>query len=114
VYRYFPPIFSIRYGRPETNRDDYIITGNKLLKRKEFMNQFILDNKMYENMGVFEVSEIFYPSTYYTLGMGCTQYVNGIFNFMTNNHYSVFIIINKGDTVMLELDTKEKEALLLY
>jgi hypothetical protein len=78
---------------------------------------------MYENTGVFQVSGIFYPTTYYTLGMGCTQYVNGIFNFMCNNHccmydsgvleqqkmYGYEYRINKGDIVMLELDTKEKK-----
>jgi hypothetical protein len=90
VYRYFPPILNIRYGQPEKNGDDYIVTGNKILKTKGFMNQFILDYKMYENTGVFQTSGIFYPTKYYSLGMGCTHYVNGIFHFMTNDHCYMF------------------------
>jgi hypothetical protein len=28
VYRYFPPILSIRYEQPETNGEDYIVSGS--------------------------------------------------------------------------------------
>jgi hypothetical protein len=74
----------------QKNGDDYVVRGNKLLKTKEFMNQFILDYKMYENTGVFQVSGIFYPTTYYTLVIGYIKYVNGIFNFITNNYCCMF------------------------
>jgi hypothetical protein len=59
IYRFFPPILCIRFGQPEMNGEDYIVTGNKLLKTKGFLNQFILDYKMYENTGVFQASGIF-------------------------------------------------------
>jgi hypothetical protein len=62
----FPRILRIRYGQQETNGEDCRVTGNKLLKTKEFLNEFILDYKMYENTGVFQALGIFYPSTYYT------------------------------------------------
>jgi hypothetical protein len=43
VYRFFPPILSLRYGHPEHNNNEYEIVGNKKLVSKEFMNQFIID-----------------------------------------------------------------------
>jgi hypothetical protein len=90
AYRYFSLILSIRYGEPEVDGEDYVVIGNKLLRTKGFMNKFMLDYKMYENTGVFQVSGIFYPSTYYTLGIGCTEYVNEIFIFRINNHCCMF------------------------
>jgi hypothetical protein len=90
MYMYFPPILSVIYGEPEINEEDYIVTGNKLLKTKGFLNEFILDYKIYEKRGVFQASGIFNPSTYYTLGMRCSQYVNGIFHFVNNNHCCMF------------------------
>jgi hypothetical protein len=86
IYRFFPPILSLRYGHPERNDNEYEIEGNKTLVSKEFMNQFIIDYKMYENTGIYQVSGKCYPRTFYSLGIGCIEYVNGIYNFMTNNH----------------------------
>jgi hypothetical protein len=76
---------------------------------------------MYENTGIYQVSGKCYPRTYYSLGIGCIEYVNGIFNFMTNNHccfydsgvleqgktYGFSYRIKKGNTIMLELDSNK-------
>jgi hypothetical protein len=84
------------------------------------MNQFIIDYKMYENTGIYQVSGKRNPRT--CLGIGCIEYVNLIFNFMRNNHccfydsgvleqgkiYRFSYRIKKGDTVMLELDTNKR------
>jgi hypothetical protein len=85
IYRFFPPILSLRYGHPERNGNEYEIVGNKILVSKEFMNQFIIDYKMYENTGIYQISGKYYPRTYYSLGIGCIEYVNEIYNFMRNN-----------------------------
>jgi hypothetical protein len=77
---------------------------------------------MYENTGIYQISGKCYPRTFYSLGIGCIEYINGIYNFMTNNHccfydsgvleqgktYGFSYRIKKGDTVMLELDTNKK------
>jgi hypothetical protein len=86
VYMHFPPILSLRYGHPEHNDNEFEVVGNKTLVFKEFMNQFIIDYKMYENTGIYQVSGKCYPRTFYNLGIECIEYVNGIYNFMTNNH----------------------------
>jgi hypothetical protein len=55
IYRFFPQILSLKYGHPEHNDNEYKIVGNKTLVSKEFMNQFIIDYKMYENTGIYQV-----------------------------------------------------------
>jgi hypothetical protein len=88
--------------------------GNKTLVFKKFMNWFIIDYKMYENTGIYQASRKCYLRTFYSLGIGCIEYVNGIYNFMTNNHccfydsgvleqgktYGFSYRIKKGDSVM--------------
>jgi hypothetical protein len=121
-YRYFPLILNLRYGHPKHNDNEYEVVGNKTLVSKEFMNQFTIDNKMFENIGIYQISGKSYPRTFYSLGIGCIEYVNGIHNFMSNNHccfydsgvleqgktYGFSYRIKKGDTVMLELDTSKR------
>jgi hypothetical protein len=77
---------------------------------------------MYEDTGIYRLKCIWYPCTFYSLGIGLIEYVNGIYNFMTDNHCcfydsSVFenvkshgykFRINRGDNVMLELDTNKR------
>jgi hypothetical protein len=38
VYRFFPPILSLRYGHPERNDNEYEVVRNKTLVSKDFMN----------------------------------------------------------------------------
>jgi hypothetical protein len=64
------------------------------------MNQFIIDYKMYENTGIYQISGKCYPRTFYCLGIGCIEYVNGIYNFMTNNHCCFYdsVVFEQGKT----------------
>jgi hypothetical protein len=84
--RYFPPILQIKYEQPARDDDDYEIRGNRLFILKEFMILFITDYKMYKETGIYRLKGIWYPCTYYSLGIGLIEYVNGIYNFMTDNH----------------------------
>jgi hypothetical protein len=77
---------------------------------------------MYKDTGKYRVKGIWYPCTYYSLGIGLIEYVNGIYNFMTDNHCCFYdsgvfenvklnwfsYRINRGDNVMLELDTNKR------
>jgi hypothetical protein len=126
VYKFFPPILSLRYVHPERNDNEYEVVGNKTLVCKEFMNQFIIDYKMFKNIGIYQVSGKCYPRTCYSLSIGYIEYVNGFYNFMTNNHccfydsrvfeqgktYEFSYRIKKGDSVMLELDTNKRNITL--
>jgi hypothetical protein len=120
--RYFPPILQIKHGQPQHDDEDYEIRGNRVFLWKEFITQFITDYKMYKNTGIYRLKVIWYPCIYYSLGIGLIEYVNGIYNFMCDNqccfYYSgVFenvkchgysYRINRGDNVMLELDTNKR------
>jgi hypothetical protein len=89
---------------------------------KEFMTDCIIDYKMYKDTGIYRMKCIWYPCTYCSLGIGLIEYVNGIYNFMTDNHCCFYgsgvfenvklhgysYRINRGDNVMLELDTNKR------
>jgi hypothetical protein len=123
--RYFPPILEIKHGQPVRDDENYEIIGNRTFVSKEFMTYCIIDYKMYKDTGIYRLKGIWYPCTYYSLGIGLIEYVNGIYNFMTDNHccfYDSGIFesvkyhgynyrINRGDNVMLELDTNK---IILY
>jgi hypothetical protein len=51
MMRYFPPILEMKNGQAVEDDDDYEIKGNREFVSKEFMTQFIIDFKMYENTG---------------------------------------------------------------
>jgi hypothetical protein len=122
VMRYFPPILEIKHGQPVEDDDDYEIRGNREFVSKEFMTHFIIDLKMYENTGIYKLKSVWYPCTFYSLCIGLIEYVNGIYNFMTDNHccfYNSGVFENvkmhgykfrivRGDNVVLELDTNKK------
>jgi hypothetical protein len=86
------------------------------------MTQFIIDYKMYKDTGIYRLKGICYPCTYYSLGIGLIEYVKGIYNFMTDNHYCFYdsgvfkniklhgysYRIKRGDSVMLKLDTNKR------
>jgi hypothetical protein len=59
----------------ERNSNEYEIVGNKILISKEFKHPFIIDYKMYGNTGIYQISGKCYPKTYYSLGIGCIEYV---------------------------------------
>jgi hypothetical protein len=125
--RYFPPILQIKYGLPVHDDNDYEIGGIRVFVSKEFMTDCIIDFKMYKDTGIYRLKGIWYPYTYHSLGICLIEYVNGIYNFMTDNHccfYDTGVFenvklhgysyrINRGDTVMLELDTN-KRIIYLY
>jgi hypothetical protein len=85
VYRFISQILSIKYCHPEHNDNEYEVIGNNALKSKNFMNEFIIDHKIFENTKIYQVFGKYYPKTYYSLGIGYIEYVNGIFKFITNN-----------------------------
>jgi hypothetical protein len=85
--RYFPPILQIKHEKPQQDYNDYEIRGNRVFVLKEFMLQFTIDFKyIYKNTAIYRLKGIWYPCTYYSLGIGLIEYVNGIYNFMTDNH----------------------------
>jgi hypothetical protein len=120
--RYFPPILQIKHRQPQHDDDDYEIRGNREFVSKEFMTQFIIDYKMYKDTGIHRLKNIWYPCTYYSFGIGLIEYVNGIYNFITDNHccfydscvfenvklYGYSYRINRGDNIMLELDINKR------
>jgi hypothetical protein len=120
--RHFPPILEIKHEQPQQDYEDYEIRGNTEFVLKEIMMQFIMDFKMYEDTGIYRLKSVWYPYTYYSLGICLIKYANGIFNFMTNNHCcfydsGVFGIVNlhrykyrlvRGDIITLELDTNKR------
>jgi hypothetical protein len=79
------------------------------------MTQFIIDYKMYKDIGIYTVKGMCYPRTYYSLGIGLIEYKNWIFNFMTDNHCCFYdsgvfenmklhwysYMIHDGDSVIL-------------
>jgi hypothetical protein len=86
------------------------------------MTQFIIDFKIYENTGIYKLKSVWYSCTFYSLGIGLIEYVNGIYNIMTDNHccfYDSGVFENgkihgykfrivRGDNVMLELDINKR------
>jgi hypothetical protein len=124
--RYFPPILEIKYGQPARNDNNYEIRGNRVFVSKEYMTDCIIDYKMYKDTGIYRLKGIWFPCTYYSLGIGLIEYVNGICNFMCDNHCCFYdsgvfenvklhgysYRINRGDNVMLELDTNKRTLYL--
>jgi hypothetical protein len=120
--RYFPPILEIKHGQPQHDDEDYEIRGNRVFVSKEFMTDFIIDFKMYKDTGICRLIGIWYPCTYFSLSISLIEYVNGIYNFMTDNHFCFYdsgvfenvklhgysYRIKRGDSVMLELDTNKR------
>jgi hypothetical protein len=120
--RYFPSILEIKHGQPARDDNDYEIRGNRVFVSKEFMTDCIINYKMYKDTGIYRLKGIGYPCTYYSLGIGLIEYVNRIYNFMTDNHCCFYdsgvfenvklhgysYRINRGDNVMLELDTNKR------
>jgi hypothetical protein len=120
--RYFPPILQIKHGQPVRDDEDYEIRGNRVFVSKEFMIDCVINYKMYKDTGIYRLKDIWYCCTYYSLTIGLIEYVNGIYNFMTDNHYCFYdngvfenvklyeysYRINPGDNVMLELDTNKR------
>jgi hypothetical protein len=122
LLRYFSPIYQILHGQPQPDYDDEGIRDSWLFVSKEFMTQYIIDYKMYKDTGIYRLKSIWYPCTYYSLGIGLIEYVIGIYNFMTDNHCCFYdrgvfenvklhgysYRIKRGDNVMLELDTNKR------
>jgi hypothetical protein len=102
MMRYFPPILEIKHGQPVEDNDDYEIRGNREFVSKEFITQFIIDFKMYENTGIYRLKSVLYPCTFSSLGIGLIECVNGIYNFMTDNHCCFYYRIVRGDNVTLD------------
>jgi hypothetical protein len=84
--RYFPPILQIRYGQPQPGYNDDGIRCSRLFVSKEFMTEFFIYYKMYKDTGICRLKSICYSCLFYSLGIGLIEYVNGIYNFMTDNH----------------------------
>jgi hypothetical protein len=77
---------------------------------------------MYKDTGIYRLKSVWYPCTYYSLGIGMIEYVNGIYNFMIDNYcwfYDSVVFENvklheykfrivRGDSVMQELDTNKR------
>jgi hypothetical protein len=55
---YFPPILEIKHGQPQYDYDDYEIRSNQMFVSKELMTQFIIDFKMYEDIGIYRLKSI--------------------------------------------------------
>jgi hypothetical protein len=122
LLRYFPPILQIKHRQPQQDYEDYEIRGNREFVSKEFMTDCIINYKIYKDTGIYRLKGIWYPCTYCSLGIGLIEYVNGIYNFMTDNHccfYDTGVYKNVklhgysyrikcGDTVMLESDTNKR------
>jgi hypothetical protein len=53
LLRCFPPILQIKHGQPIRDDEDYEIKGNQTFVLKKFMIQFIIDFKMYKDIGIY-------------------------------------------------------------
>jgi hypothetical protein len=63
---------------------------------------------MYNNTGIYRLKSTSYTCTFYTLGINLIEYVNGIYNFMTDNYCCFYYSGARGDKVTLELDTNKR------